>query len=277
MSTNTMLKLERLTGAAGAEVHDFDLGEDHDQAVIDELNLAVAEHGVLFFRDQDITPEQHRAFGARFGQLYIHPFVRNMGPELPEIMVLAPENLPNSGTKSIRWHADATFEPCPPRGSILRAVELPELGGDTLWANMHAAYETLSSHMQRFLEGLHGVHESDSFQKLIAMGRAVEDAPDEMTATEHPVIATHPVTGRKTLFVNVIFTRAIAELSETESDRILSFLLEHLKSPDFQVRLRWRPGTVAFWDNRATQHYAVCDYTGRRAMHRVTILGDRPV
>jgi taurine dioxygenase len=276
MTTDTALKYEPMTGVVGATVHGVDMAQPLSDAVVDDLNRAVAEHGVLFFHDQELSPEQHRAFGARFGPLHVHPWVRNLGPDLPEIMVLAPENLPNSGRKSIRWHADATFEERPPRGAILRAVELPELGGDTLWASMYAAYEALSGRMQAFLDGLHGVHESDSFQKLIAMGRAVEDAPAEMASTEHPVVATHPVTGRKALYVNVIFTRAIAELSETESDRVLGFLLEHLKNPDFQVRLRWRPGTVAFWDNRASQHYGVVDYTGRRVMHRVTVCGDRP-
>lgn len=277
MALRVALDIQRMTSTIGARVSGIDLAERQPQGVIDEIDWAVAEHGVLFFDGQhDLTPSAQRDFGARFGELWVHPWVKNVGPECPEVIVLTSETLPGTGHDSVRWHADATFDEHPPRGSILRAVELPAKGGDTLWASMYAAYDALSSKLQSFLDGLHAEHESDSFRRLMAEGKAREDAPAEMTTSVHPVVATHPVTGRRALFVNVIFTKRIVELRQLESDRLLALLFEHIKCPDFQVRLAWQPGAVAFWDNRATQHYVVGDYTERRVMHRVTIRGDRP-
>lgn len=273
----TALSFERMTSVVGARVSGVDLAEPQASEVVEQLDRAVAEHGVLFFHDQQaLTPASHVAFGAAFGELFVHPWVKNLGPEHPEVMVLASETLPNGGRESIRWHADATFDELPPRGSILRAVEVPSSGGDTLWASMVAAYAGLSSKLQRFIDGLHAEHQSDSFRRLIAQGKALEDAPTEMTSSTHPVVTHHPVTGERSLFVNVIFTKRIVELSQLESDRVLALLWEHVKAPDFQVRFNWEPGAVAFWDNRATQHYVVADYTERRVMHRVTIRGDKP-
>lgn len=274
---STTLSFAPITGNIGAEVSGIDLAAPQSDETIKELDRAVANYGVLIFRDQSLTPEQHRAFGARFGDLHIHPYERNLGPEHPEVIVLDSELYRAKGKSSVPWHADATFEERPPRGSILRAVQLPEVGGDTLWSSMYAAWDALSSPMQRLLDGLHAEHDSTkSFGQRVKEGRAAADAKKEMSATTHPVVITHPVSGRRALFVNAVFTTRIVELSPAESDRVLAQLFEHTKAPEFQVRLRWAPGTVAFWDNRATQHYAVGDYVGRRLMQRVTVLGDRP-
>jgi len=271
-----LLSYEPLTGAIGAVVTGIDLTEPQPDAVITELDRAVADHGVLFFVDQhELTPGAQVAFGAQLGELWIHPWVRGH-PDHPEVMVLAPENLPNTPGEPIRWHADATFAARPPRGSILRAVELPPVGGDTLWANMAAAYESLSSSMQRFLDGLSARHVSDSFQRLLAQGKAVDAASAEMQSSVHPVITTHPVTGRRGLYVNTIFTTEIVELSPAEGASVLAFLYDHIKTPDLHVRWRWQPGSVAFWDNRATQHHVTGGYAARREMHRVTLQGDEP-
>lgn len=270
------MKFEMVTDRIGAEVSGIDLAEvdDTTAAVLDH---ALAEHGVLFFRDQKLTPTEHMTFGARLGELHLHPYERNLGGEHEAVIVLDSENYRTKGKDPVPWHHDATFEKRPPRGSILRAVELPPVGGDTLWADMYAAYEGLSSKLQRFVDGLDALHDaSHIFGAKVAEGRGRPDAQTTMNANVHPVVATHPVSGRKALFVNANFTTAIVDMSRRESDALLAVLTHTVHSPDIQVRLRWRPGTVAMWDNRCTQHYAVGGYDGRRVMQRVTFLGPEP-
>lgn len=270
------MKFERVTDRIGAEVTGIELADVDDAAAAD-LDRALAQYGVLFFRAQALTPDQHIALGSRFGELHVHPYERNLGGDHEAVIVLDSENYRTKGKDPVPWHHDATFEVRPPRGSILRAIEIPEVGGDTLWADMYAAYDGLSSKTQRFIDDLDAIHDaSHIFGARVAEGRGKPDAQSTMNASVHPVVATHPVSGRKALFVNANFTTAIVDMPKREGDALLGMLHQTVKDPDIQVRLRWAPGTVAMWDNRCTQHYAVGGYGSRRVMQRVTFLGPPP-
>jgi taurine dioxygenase len=234
----------------------------------------------LFFPRQPLTPRQQCRFAARFGELHVHPIYPVL-PELPEIMVIDTHAgfLPDNDN----WHTDVTFSPTPPLAGILAAKQLPSLGGDTLWSSNLAAYEALSAPMKRLLEGLTAEH---SVVKSFPAGRwgtdpAFKERYDRAVAKHppvtHPVVRTHPVSGRKSLFVNDGFTTHIHELGARESDALLAFLFAHAARPEFTLRWRWSVDDVAFWDNRITHHYAVSDYLPeRRVMHRATVVGDRP-
>jgi taurine dioxygenase len=271
------LQLERCNGNLGAFVSGVDLAGDLDDATIAELEQALVDNLVLFFRDQPMSPAQHVALGRRFGELHVHPLAPNLGPAHPEIIALDTSNNRNP----VEWHSDATFEECPPLGSILHAIEVPPLGGDTVWASMYAAYDALSDTMKTLLDPLYAVH--DSSMTFGPGGRnktfTLDASKTAQRRVEHPVVRTHPVSGRKSLFVNFQFTSHIDGMTARESRALLDFLLQHVTQATFQVRLSWQPHTVAMWDNRCTQHYVTADYTGtgRRYMHRVTVLGDRPV
>jgi taurine dioxygenase len=234
---------------------------------------------VLFFADQPLSPVQQRDFAARFGKLYTHPFYPGE-PETPEIMILAHDATHRAN--SDRWHNDVTYLEKPPKAAVLYAEEIPKVGGDTLWANMYLAYETLASPIKKLVSGLRAVHSfaknftPQRFRDLGLESRS-EPAYAEHPPVSHPVARTNPKTGRKALFVNQDFTTHIEGLSTRESDVLLRFLLEHMARPEFQVRWRWRPHTVAFWDNRWAQHCALADYfPAKRRMRRATILGERP-
>lgn len=249
------IQVRRLTGAIGAEVSGVDLNDVDDDKFAVILD-ALLEHGVVVCRGQALTPESHKAFGRRFGDLHTHPAAP--GPEgHPEILLLR-----NAGkTKTITevWHSDVTCEQRPPSVSILRAVELPEYGGDTIWANQYLAYERLSDGMKRMLEGMRAVH--------AAFG---------LEAT-HPVVRTHPVSGRKALFVNAGFTRRFEDMTVAESQALLGYLIDAATTPDLCYRHQWSPGDVVMWDNRGVMHFAVHDYDEQpRVMHRVTVHGDKP-
>jgi taurine dioxygenase len=274
------LRTKALTPAIGATVEGIDLSAPLADADLAEIRTALDEHLVLFFEGQSLTPVQQRDFAARFGPLYVHPFYD--GHEAaPEVMVL--EHDATHRANSDRWHNDVTYLQTPPQAAVLYAEEIPELGGDTLWANMYLAYETLSEPLRRFVTQLHAVH---SFAKNFTPERfkalGMDDRRDRIYAehppVSHPVARTNPVTGRKALFVNQDFTSHIEGLPPSESDALLRLLFEHMAKPEFQVRWRWREGTVAFWDNRWTQHCALADYfPNRRRVRRATILGERPV
>jgi taurine dioxygenase len=273
------LRVEPVTGRIGAEVSGVDLSQPLDEVTFKELEQAWYEHLVLFFHDQHLTPARQKALGERFGPLHVHPYVRNLGPELPEILVLESET--SGGRPS--WHSDVSFLEAPPMASILQAIAIPAVGGDTAFSNMYAAYSALSAPMQAFLDGLEAVHDGTS-----TFGRGGVRSPsvihDERRAqleqAVHPVVRVHPVTGRRALFVNEQFTSHVVGLSPAESRNLLDFLYGHLQRIDFTTRMRWRPGSVALWDNRCVQHTGIPDWTGdgvqRRRMHRVAILGDRP-
>jgi taurine dioxygenase len=272
--TESILNLNRLTPHCGAEVLDMDLSRPQDEATIRAMEQALATHGVLFFRDQAMTPEQHKAFGRRFGELHLHPAFPHILEGHPEIMIIHAD----ANTRRIAgedWHSDVSCDAEPPLGTILHMQEVPEVGGDTLFAGMYAAYEALSPPLRQMLEGMTAIHDGEAAYR----GRygTENDAGRTYPRNEHPVVRTHPVSGRKALFVNRIFTTRIVQLTRHESDGMLATLFSHIETPEFQCRFRWQPGSVAFWDNRCVQHHAMWDYfPERRHGLRVTIKGDRP-
>ena len=267
------IKVEPVTGTIGAEVSEVAL-RDFDDEIIRELHDAWMAHKVLFFRDQDLTHAQHVAYGAAFGELEIHPFVRSV-PEHPEIMVL--ESSPESFQAAEYWHSDVTFRECPPLGSILLGRVLPPWGGDTCWANMELAYEHLDDDVRDEIDARYAIH---SYVKAFGRGMSEakrREAQQEFPDQKHPVVRTHPVTGSRSLFINRIFTLTIDGMTPEESRPLRQKLFDQAKRPEYQCRLRWRPGTIAQWDNRCTQHYAVPDHGGHvRRVERVTLAGDRP-
>jgi taurine dioxygenase len=272
------LEVEALTPTIGAEVHGVDLTQPLEPGVVAQLRQLLLDHLVLFFRDQDLTIDDHLRFARYFGEVDLPPF-RSAGADRPELTVL--DQMAPKGQGADSWHADYTHRPEPPMGSILRAVQLPaDGGGDTCFASMYAAYDDLSPALRGFLDGLHAVNTlqmmAERARERTPDVRLSDDATGGYPSFVHPVVRVHPETGRKLLNVNANWTRSIVELSETESRALLDLLLEHLRSPDYQCRFRWRPHSVAFWDNRAVQHFAVADYRQRRVMHRITISGDRP-
>jgi len=266
--------------ALGAVVSGVDLSQELAQAEVGRLGELLVEHQVLFFRNQPLTPQAQARFAARFGTLHVHPIYPVL-PELPEIMLIDthPGFLPDNDN----WHTDVTFSPTPPLAGILAAKRLPAAGGDTLWSSMSAAYESLSESMRRFLDGLTAQHwvaksfPSERWASDPSAKERYERALAKHPPVNHPVVRTHPVTGRKGLFVNEGFTTHINELSAAESQALLAFLYGHVARPELTVRWTWRVDDVAFWDNRVTQHYAIADYLPeRRTMHRATVNGDKP-
>ncbi|NUU21724.1 MAG: taurine dioxygenase [Streptomycetaceae bacterium] len=259
-----------LTPAIGAEVRGLDLRDPVDAPAYAALTDALHRHQVLFFRDQSVSARQQRDFAAGFGPLQLFPFGAPPEPDLPEVMVLATGGEGPKISNADIWHSDATFMARPPLGTMLRAVSLPPLGGDTLWADMESAYEALSAPMRALLDGLTAEHD---FTKSRAHRGGDKDA---LPPVVHPVVRTHPATGRRCLYVNRIFTTRIVELDERENELLLPFLFDQVTRPEFQVRLTWRVGDIALWDNRSTQHYACYDYAGPRVMHRIVIEGNEP-
>jgi taurine dioxygenase len=273
----TRFGVSPLTTRIGAEIDGIDLGGDLSDEDIAEIRRALLTWKVIFFRDQDISEEQHIAFARRFGDLEIHPVTPKDQPN-PEIFHLRPVKW--SGSEGRRsgadlWHSDVTWRETPSLGSILRGRIIPEIGGDTMFADMVAAYEGLSPAMKDWVCTLTAVHDGSVFARL--SGKPDSDFLDRFPPQEHPVVRTHPETGERALYVNVAFTTHIKGLSRKESDWLLDHLYAQAAIPEYQVRFRWRPNSFAFWDNRACQHYAVGDYyPAMRAMERVTITGDRP-
>jgi taurine dioxygenase len=268
------IRVEKLTPHVGAEVHQVDLSRPLDERTFKEIHDALIDNGVVFFRDQHLTPDQQKAFGRLFGELHIHPAAPKEVPEHPEILVIHADESSKRVAGEV-WHSDVSCDPEPPMGSILYMHELPPVGGDTLFASMYAAYEGLSDSMQRFLEPLTAMHEGEHVYR----GRyGYDEAGKVYPKAEHPVIRTHPVSRRKALFVNRGFTTRIVQLKRPESDAVLQFLYRHVEVPEYQCRFRWQVNSIAFWDNRCVQHHAMWDYyPQRRHGHRVTIKGDTPV
>ena len=268
------LEIAKVTPNCGAEVCGIDLSRQLDGQTIDALKSALAEHCVLFFRNQKMTPEQQKTLGRHFGELHIHPAWPRLVEGHPEVMeIYADENSKRIAGED--WHSDVSCDSEPPLGTILQMLEVPPVGGDTLFANMVAVFESLSSSMQRFLEGLTAVHDGEATYRGRYEG--VSDEGKSYPRNEHPVVRTHPVSGRNTLFVNRIFTTRIVELGQKESDAVLKMLFERVEQPEFQCRFQWLEGSVAFWDNRCAQHHALWDYyPNRRRGLRVTIKGDAP-
>jgi taurine dioxygenase len=267
------ISVSPVTGTIGAEVGRADL-RDLDDETLAEINDAWMAHKVLFFRDQELTRDQHVAYGKTFGELEVHPFSLNADSH-PEILVL--ESTPEAFSAAESWHNDVTFREAPALGSILIGRVIPPYGGDTCWTNMELAYDLLSDDVKEEIDGRVAIH---SYVK--AFGRSMSPEQREKAAADfpdqkHPIVRTHPVTGVKSLFVNPIFTLTIDGMTPAESRDLRHQLYRQTAIPEIQCRLRWNLNSVAQWDNRCTQHYAVPDYGGHpRRVERVTILGDRP-
>lgn len=273
--------IEPLAGALGAEIGGLDLSRSLDPSTVADLRAAFNENHVLFFRDQALSPSEQIAFGRHFGELGTHPYVE-ANPDHPEVLdvVTEPGDRINFGGG---WHSDVTFLGEPDLGSILYAVEVPAVGGDTLFANQHAAYEALSDTMKELIDPLVAIHSArmqyggNGFSQRSTAMRTKGEADAAASEVEHPVVRTHPETGRKALFVNRAFTVGIKGMHRAESRALLELLFTHAVKEPFTCRFRWQPGSVAMWDNRSVQHYALHDYKGeRRRMRRITIKGDRP-
>ncbi len=277
-STFKTIQARRVAGAIGAEISGVDLSADLPEDTIEEIKTALDEHHVIFFRDQHLTPARQAAFAKRFGPLIEYPMVKGLDgtSEVVPVIKLPEERINFGGI----WHADTTYLQSPPLGAMLYAVELPPYGGDTLFANMHLAFETLSPSLQTFLEGLTVIQNSAKADVTRTREDRVKDRGKEKAApliAEHPAVIRHPRTGRKSLFVNSGHTERFKELTMEESRPLLDFLFRHQVRPEFTCRLVWAPGTMAFWDNYASQHNPVNDYHGyKRLMHRVTIGGSPP-
>lgn len=279
---NTRLEICRLAGAGGAEISGVDVAQELDDTTVREIREALNEHCVVFFRDQELDAVRQKAFARRFGGLFIHPNYAGTGDD-PEIVMVRREP-GDTGYVGEDWHADTTMVAEPPMGAILYGIDVPAYGGDTMFANQYLAYETLSAGMKRLIEGLRAWHTDVMVAGPRAgknKGRSTKhrDGPDwRETRSLHPVVRTHPETGRKMLFVNKSYTVGFEGMTEAESRPLLDFLMEHGNRPEFTFRFRWRKGSIAFWDNRSTKHIALGD-TGpfRRLMRRVQIGGDRPV
>jgi len=278
------ISVKPIAGALGAEIAGVDLSLPLSDRVIGEIRAALLEHLVIFFHDQHLTPEQQLDFGSRFGQLQIHEFVEAMAgyPEILEVRK-EPEETRNFGGG---WHTDVSYLERPSLGSVLYAREVPEFGGDTMFANQYQAYESLSDGMKAMLDGMTAIHSARRPYGPNA-ARAQEYGPSSMrfifseaahAEIEHPVVRTHRETGKKALYVNRTFTLRFKDMTEEESAPLLHYLCDHAVRPEFTCRFRWRPNSIAFWDNRCVQHNPVNDYHGfRRVMLRITLQGDKPV
>jgi taurine dioxygenase len=279
MATANTLDIRPLSGALGAEILGIDLAHEVSDETIAAIRAAWLEHLVVFFRDQHLEPAQLLALAKRFGEPVEYPFVKGLDgfPQITPVIKLEHEKVNFGGL----WHSDTAYLDKPPMATMLVARETPPRGGDTLFANMYLAYETLSEGLRRVLDGLTAVNSSakadvTKTREDRIKDNAKADAKKEYNA-EHPVVRTHPETGRKALYVNGGHTVRFSEMTEAESAPLLSYLFGHMTRPEFTCRFRWEPGSIALWDNRCTQHNPVNDYHGhRRVMHRVTLAGDVP-
>ena len=283
-----------MTPFIGAEIEGVDLSRPLADDTVGTIRQALLDWKVVFFRGQSIEPQQHVAFGRRFGTVSPgHPTLPGLDGH-PEVLPLSNRSAVDAAGQALiesEWHTDVTFTPCPPIGSILRSVEVPTCGGDTHWTNLVVAYQRLSPPLRQLVDGLHAVH-----RNTLHISREGEGLPSHLRAmftaqplaALHPVVRVHPETGERSLFVNPTFTSHIVELGRLESRRLLDLLYELMQAPELTVRFRWEPGSVAFWDNRATAHLAPRDLSGRRRpdgspetvdreMQRITLDGDAPV
>jgi taurine dioxygenase len=271
-------EVERHGARLGAEIHGLDLKQGLDSETFKAFEAALVEHKVVFLRDQHLDTAQHVAISRLFGELEVHP-MRPQGA-FPEILVLD-NHKDNPVLSTDVWHSDTTFRKNPTRYTILRCEIMPKVGGDTLWADMEAAYEGLSPVFRKMIDGLRAVHDFKNFRALYTKSEEDQNKLRRMEELfpnpTHPVVRTHPVNGRKSLFVNPQFTLHIEGMEPAESAAILDVLCAQAQVPEYQFRLRWAPGTIVFWDNRSTQHYAANDYyPQRRRMERTAVVGDEP-
>ena len=283
---NSTIDVSPIAGSLGAEVSGVDLSQRLSDAVADEIRAAFVEHQVLFFHDQHLTPEQQIAFSGLFGPVTQVPYIKPLDdyPEIVAVLKEADEN--NIATFGGDWHSDFSYLEEPPAASLLYGLEIPAFGGDTLWADMYAAFEALSPGMQHKLEQLNAMHSGHVYGSAmqdtdLRLSRSIEISRGNAEADverPHPVVRVHPDSGRKALFVNPIYTTRLENMTRAESRPILRFLYDHCTRPEFTCRFRWSTGALAVWDNRCTLHYAVNDYDGsRRLLHRTATAGDRPI
>jgi taurine dioxygenase len=280
MSDYRHIEVKPLSGTIGAELSGVDISQSLGDDIVAEIRQAYLEHLVIFLRDQTLEPETQLAFAKRFGEPMIYPFVKGLEdfPEVTPVIKQEDDKINFGGL----WHSDTTYEKTPPMGTMLYAREIPPIGGDTEFASMYKAYETLSHGMKKMLDGLIGINISGKgrVQNTRAAMRktAATDKTEDSFLAEHPVVRTHPETGRKLLYVNVAHTSHFKGMTMEESTPILEHLYRHQIRPEFTCRFKWGVGSLAFWDNRCAQHNPLNDYHGyRREMHRVTLRGDKPV
>jgi taurine dioxygenase len=270
--TTSNITVSPLTPAIGAEIGNVDLGQVTDQEITD-IRAALLKHKVVFFREQTLSQAQHIGLARGFGELEIHPATPSSQSN-PEVLHIA--HGPESKGQENFWHSDVTWREKPSLGSILKAVEVPEVGGDTLFANMVLAYERLSENMKEAITGRVAIHDiARVFAKRL--NKSAEELRERYPPVEHPIVRTHPETGESVLYVNTAFTSHIKDMDKDESAQLLRTLYLTAANPEIQCRFRWEKGALAFWDNRASQHFASSDYFPQvRKMERVTIAGDRP-
>lgn len=279
------LDVQKIAGAGGAEVRGVDLSQDLSQEVLAEIRAALLDNLVIVFRDQDLTPERQLAFARRWGEIHLHPFMQGM-PDHPEILAIIkrPTDKKNFGGS---WHTDQMFSPSPAMGTMLYAKQVPSAGGDTMFTNQYLAYESLSDGMKAVANKLRTVCVGDNFKQADGKSRKdrysdtmadmkVKDPGNVQTTSIHPLVRTHPETGRKALYIGG-HVQHFDGMTDEESQPLIDFFMKHSVRPEFTVRVRWQNGTLTFWDNRCTQHFAVNDYPAEtRIMHRITICGDQP-
>ncbi|MFO1024463.1 MAG: TauD/TfdA family dioxygenase [Acetobacteraceae bacterium] len=279
------LDVQKIAGAGGAEIRGVDLSKDLPQDVLAEIRAALLDNLVIVFRDQDLTPDQQLAFARKWGDIHLHPFMQGM-PDHPEILAIIkrPTDKKNFGGS---WHTDQMFSPNPAMGTMLYAKQVPSAGGDTMFTNQYLAYESLSDGMKALANKLRTVCVGDNFKQADGRSRKdryadtmadmkVKDPGNVQTTSIHPLVRTHPETGRKALYIGG-HVQYFEGMTDEESQPLIDFFMKHSVRPEFTVRVRWQNGTLTFWDNRCTQHFAVNDYPAEtRIMHRITICGDQP-
>lgn len=275
--TYETIDVRPITPRIGAEIHGIDLSQPLGNQTFTEVHDALMEHQVIFFRDQEMTIDEHKAFAKSFGDLHIHPAFGSKDEGHPELLSMRTDENSTYAAGTNGWHSDVSADSEPPLGSILYLTEVPSNGGDTLFSSMYAAYGDLSDTMQSFLSGLTGVHSADH----VWDGRqhmSDQKRNDKYPVSEHPVVRTHPVTKRKGIYVNEVFTTHIKDMKRAESQAILAMLYAHIRKPEYHCRFKWQRNSVAFWDNRCVQHYAMWDYHPEvRNGYRFTVKGDRPI
>ena len=284
-STGVVLDTRPMTGSFGADIHGLDLSQALDGATTAAIEAAFADHSVLAFRDQQLTVDQLEAFALQFGSFGDTPFITPLDDH-PNVLAVVREADEAGALFGGSWHSDWSFQHAPPSATILYGHEVPPAGGDTVFTNQYLAYETLSDGMKRMLDGLNAIHSAQrSYGPQGVFGRPdpkaamhIQGGEEALARQTHPIVRTHPVTGRKLLFINDVYTIGIEDMNVPESKALLGYLLEHSKQVSFLCRVRWQPGTLTMWDNRCVQHHAINDYPGqRREMYRVTLAGEVPV
>jgi taurine dioxygenase len=272
------IKVKRVGQTFAAEISGIDLTKVLDKETFEIINQALLEHKVIFFRDQDISAQNHRDFSLNFGQAHTHPAYKTVD-NFPELTIL--ESTKEEPTKISVWHTDMTFSSTPPMGSILRAIDVPDIGGDTMWSDCEAAFKSLDKEMQLYLSTLEALHTFEhGFQESLSeLGgrKRLASSLIKYPGINHPVIRTHPITKKKCLFINRLFTQRIIGLSETESSKLINILCDHMIKEEYTFRFKWEKNSIAMWDNRCTKHVPINDYyPNYRQMQRITIIGDRP-